>query len=143
MTDAKNKENLKFAIRLKAAAENAEKLVALAGRVIAESHDKRTFSERRRQDLQVSSTGVNLGAAVARGRYLLDNNLSTNDKLYVIMNKYAALLRQNDQSVTKDAALERFCRDLAAKYPEAYGRQQIKRTLSVPEIVRIHGGRSA
>lgn len=114
-------EGLKFILKLDMLGDDEKKLVQLAKEVIDESHDKRTFAERRNQDLQVNPTSINLGAAIGASHALMNNNLSTNDKLYMVMNKYLKLALQKNPKASKDKALERFCRDFAAAFPKEYG----------------------
>ena len=114
-------EGLKFILKLDMLGDDEKKLVQLAKEVIDESHDKRTFAERRNQDLQVNPTSINLGAAIGASHAMMNNNLSTNDKLYMVMNKYLKLALQKNPKASKDKALERFCRDFATAFPKEYG----------------------
>lgn len=135
MTDKKNSEGLKFVLKLDMCANDEKKLVQLAGEAIADSHDKRTFSERRNQDLRVNPTSINLGAAIGTSHAMMNNNLSTNDKLYMIMNKYLKLAQQKNSKISKDKALEHFCKDFANSFPVEFGAE--RKTQRTPEIKNL------
>lgn len=142
MTDKKNIESVKFLFELNSCADNEEKLVQLAGEAVVKSHDKRTFVERKNQDLSVNPASINLGAAIAKSHALMNHNLSTNDKLYMIMHKYLNAVLQKNPKASKDKALERFCADFAAKFPKEYGvKQNIQPALNVNTVMalRQHG----
>jgi hypothetical protein len=121
MTDNKKADGLRFILKLDIMADDERKLVQLAREIIDDSHDKRTFLERKNQDLQVNPTSINLGAAIGASHAMMNNNLSTNDKLYMVMNKYLKLALQKNPKASKDKALERFCKDFAAAFPKEYG----------------------
>ena len=138
MTDKKNPEGLKFILKLDMCANDEKRLVQLAGEAIAASHDKRTFSERRNQDLRVNPTSINLGAAIGTGHAMMNNNLSTNDKLYMIMNKYLKLAQQKNPKISKDKALEHFCKDFAASFPMEYGAEKkAQRTVEIRNLMAM------
>ena len=101
MTDKRNIEGVKFILKLDMSADDERKLVQLAKEAIDDSHDKRTFLERKNQDLRVNPTSINLGAAIGSGHAMMNNNLSTNDKLYMVMNKYIKLMQQKSPKITK------------------------------------------
>ncbi|MBQ8481865.1 MAG: hypothetical protein IJ532_04975 [Alphaproteobacteria bacterium] len=127
MTDKKNTEGLKFILKLDMMADDEKKLVQLAKEAIDDSHDKRTFLERKNQDLRVNPTSINLGAAIGSSHAIMNNNLSTNDKLYMIMNKYIKLVQQKNPKMTKDKALDNFCKVFSAEFPNEYGVKTIER----------------
>lgn len=124
MTTKKNAEGIKFIFKLDAATNDEKKLVELAKEAIEQSHDKRTFSERKNQDLRVNPTSINLGAAIGGSHAMMNTNLSTNDKLYMVMNKYIKLAQQKNPKISKDKALERFCTDFARTFPKEYGHKE-------------------
>lgn len=121
MTENKKAEVFKFVSMLHASADNEQALLLLAQNAIATSHDKRTFSERRSQDLRVNPTSINLGSAIGTSHAVMNNNLSTNDKLYMIMNKYIKLITNKNPKMNKDKALDRFCTEFASRFPEEFG----------------------
>ena len=121
MLEKKNAEGLKFMFRLDQAALDKSKLISLAHDVIDDSHDKRTFFERQVQDLRVNPTSINLGATIGLGHAVTNKNLSTNDKLYMVMHKYISLSLSENPKTSKDKALKRFCHEFAMSYPEEYG----------------------
>ena len=123
MVEKKNTEGLKFILRLNMVADDKDKLVLLAKQAVDESHDKRTFTERKNQDLRVNATSIKLGATIADAHVMLNNNLSTNDKLYKIMDRYINLVSEKHK-ITKDEALKHFCKDFANKFPQEYGKEQ-------------------
>ena len=127
MTDKKNAEGLKFILKLDMMADDEKKLVQLAKEAIDDSHDKRTFLERKSQDLRVNPTSINLGAAIGSSHAIMNNNLSTNDKLYMVMNKYIKLMQQKNPKTTKDKALESFCKVFSTEFPNEYGIKPIQR----------------
>ena len=99
----------------------------LAKEAIDDSHDKRTFLERKNQDLRVNPTSINLGAAIGSGHAMMNNNLSTNDKLYMVMNKYIKLMQQKNPKITKDKALDNFCKVFSTEFPNEYGLKPTQR----------------
>jgi len=138
MTDKKNSEGLKFILKLDMCANDEKKLVQLAGEAITDSHDKRTFSERRNQDLRVNPTSINLGAAIGTGHAMMNNNLSTNDKLYMIINKYLKLAQQKNPKISKDKALEHFCKDFANSFPAEFGAEhKMQRTPEIRTLIAM------
>lgn len=134
MTDTKKNEGLRFILKLDMAADDERKLVQLAREIIDNSHDKRTFLERKNQDLQVNPTSINLGAAIGASHAMMNNNLSTNDKLYMVMNKYLKLTLQKNPKTSKDKALERFCKAFATDFPQQYG---IKKSNNPPININL------
>lgn len=121
MTEKKNSEGLKFILKLDMAANDENKLLQLAREAIAESHDQRTFLQRSGQDLRVNPTSINLGAAIGTGHAMMNTNLSTNDKLNMVINKYLKLTIEKNPKISKEKALDKFCKDFAAAHPEQYG----------------------
>lgn len=141
METKRSAEGLKFILKLDMLGDDEKKLVQLAKEVIDESHDKRTFAERRNQDLQVNPTSINLGAAIGASHALMKNNLSTNDKLYMVMNKYLKLALQKNPKASKDKALERFCNDFATAFPKEYGAKETAQKNSSLNFVLKNRGR--
>lgn len=127
MTEKKNVEGVRFLLRLDQAALDKGKLLDLARSVIDESHDQRSFAERKAQDLTVNPTSVNLGATIGLGHAITNKNLSTNDKLYMILHKYIALSLNENPKASKDKILQRFSREFAMTYPKEYGLEESKR----------------
>lgn len=109
-----------FIFKLGAAAKDKDSLLQLARDVIDESHDKRTFDERRKQDLYANPTSIKLGSLVGLRKAITNKNLSTNDKLYMILQNYITLATANNRT-SPDNALKHFCKDFAAKYPKEFG----------------------
>jgi hypothetical protein len=136
MTDKRNIEGVKFILKLDMSADDERKLVQLAKEAIDDSHDKRTFLERKNQDLRVNPTSINLGAAIGSGHAMMNNNLSTNDKLYMVMNKYIKLMQQKSPKITKEKALDNFCKIFAAEFPNEYGIKNIpNRSIGLNEAI--------
>ena len=129
-----NTEKSDFIKRLKQATEDEDKLIQLAKEAIEESHDKRTFLERKNQDLSVNPTCINLGATIGIGHAIMNNNLSTKDKLYMIMDRYIKLALQKNHKASKDKALERFCKDFANAFPKEYGIKKAPEKLDTMQI---------
>ena len=109
-----------FIFKLGAAAKDKDSLLQLARDVIDESHDKRTFAERRKQDLYANPTSIKLYSLAGLKKAITNKNLSTNDKLYMIMQNYINLETANNRT-TPENALKHFCKDFAAKYPREFG----------------------
>ena len=86
MTDNTPSVGLTFKLRLDSIVSSTEDLVKLAKETMDVSHDHRTFSEREGKDLIVNPTSIKVGATIGMGRAIMNKNLSTNDKLYMIMN---------------------------------------------------------
>ena len=141
MTDKKNAEGLKFILKLDMLADDEKKLVQLAKEAIDDSHDKRTFLERKNQDLRVNPTSINLGAAIGSGHAMMNNNLSTNDKLYMVMNKYIKLMQQKNPKITKDKALDNFCKVFSTEFPNEYGLKPTQRKPVELNMVMLKKGR--
>ncbi|MBR1825966.1 MAG: hypothetical protein IJ770_05205 [Alphaproteobacteria bacterium] len=127
MNEKKNAEGVKFLFRLDQAALDKNKLIDLARNVIDESHDKRSFAERKMQDLRVNPTSVNLGATIGLGHAITNKNLSTNDKLYMVMHKYIALSLSENPKASKDKVLKRFCHEFAMSFPKEYGIEEAQK----------------
>jgi len=123
MTDNKPSEGLDFMMKLNTASFDEKKLVQLAHSAIVDSHDQRTFLEREGKDLRVNPTSINLGATIGMGHAILNHNLSTNDKLNMVMKKYIDLVVRNNPKTTKEEALNSFCKDFAKQYPNEYGKK--------------------
>lgn len=121
MIDNKPSEGLSFMMKLNNAAFDKKELVRLAHEAIMDSHDQRTFVERQGKDLRVNPTSINLGATVGMGHAILNHNLSTNDKLNMVMKKYIDLAVKDNPDISKESALKSFCKDFAKSYPEEYG----------------------
>lgn len=144
MADNINSENLKFLLKLDQAAAMAAKknprdaaflrtlcravisadkdsLLSLAREAIDESHDGRSFSQRRSRDLIVNPASISMGATFGLGHALMGANLSTKDKLYMVMNEYINLSVGHNAKASKDRALAKFCHDFAEKYPREFG----------------------
>ena len=109
-----------FIFKLSAAAKNKDSLLQLACDAINESHDKRTFAERRKQDLYVNPTSIKLYELAGLRKAITNKNLSTNDKLYMIMQNYINLLTAGNHT-SPENALKHFCKDFAAKFPKEFG----------------------
>ena len=62
-----------------------------------------------------------MGAAIGKSHAVMNNNLSTNDKLYMVMNKYIKLIQQQNPKITKEKALADFCKTFAADFPAEFG----------------------
>ena len=107
MTDKRNIEGVKFILKLDMSADDERKLVQLAKEAIDDS------------------TSIKLGAAIGSGHAMMNNNLSTNDKLYMVMNKYIKLMQQKSPKITKEKALDNFCKIFAAEFPNEYGIKNI------------------
>ncbi len=139
MTNEKKAEGLKFILKLDMAADDERKLVQLARDAIIDSHDKRTFLERKNQDLQVNPTSINLGAAIGMSHAMMNNNISTNDKLYMVINKYFKLALQKNPKTSKEKALEHFCKRFADMFPQEYGEKQQK--INSVNMTLLHKGK--
>ena len=126
MTDNTPSVSLMFKLKLDSVAFGKDDLIKLAKETIDVSHDHRTFSEREGRDLIVNPTSIKVGATVGMGRAIMNKNLSTNDKLYMIMNKYISLVRSKNPLASEYMALDSFRKDFAKKYPEEFGVKNCK-----------------
>ena len=115
------KESMNFYIKLKSCSEDKGLLLRMAAEAIAFSHDKRTLAQRRNQDLQFNPTSINLGSTIGTIRAFHKQNLSTNDKLCMIINKYINLETKNNPKFNKNKALDNFDREFAEQYPKQHG----------------------
>lgn len=120
MTENKTSEGLKFLMKLDMSAHSEKMLLQLAKDAIDESHDKRTFIERKGRDLLVNPSSVGLYAAIGKGHAISNANISTNDKLYMVMDSYIKLAKEHNPNVNKDKVLDRFCRAFAERFPLEY-----------------------
>ena len=159
MADKINPESLKFLLKLDQAAAMAEKktpkdaaflralyravlgadkeqLVSLASDVIDKSHDGRSFSERRSRDLIVNPASIGMGATFGLGHALMGANLSTKDKLYMVMNEYINLSVGGNAKASKDRALAKFCHEFAEKYPRQFGAENAENKMPL----KMNGG---
>lgn len=134
MTEKKNPESSNFANRLDQAATDKDKLLQLARDVIDESHDGRSFSQRRSRDLRVNPTGIFVGDAIARVHEKANANLSTNDKLYMVMQQYINLSIAGNPRASKDKALAKFCQEFAQKYPKEFGAENVSGRVISPQM---------
>lgn len=134
MNTINNTEKSDFIKKLKLVAEDENGLIRLAKEAIEQSHDKRTFLERKNQDLSVNPTCINLGATIGIGHAMMNNYLSTKDKLYIIMDRYIKHALQKNARISKDKALERFCKDFAAAFPKEYGIKKAPEKLNTMQI---------
>ena len=123
MVNEKNKEGINFLLKLDAlvARQDSDGLVDMAGEAIARSHDGRTFLQRKDRDLTLNPTVIKLKAIVGNSNALNNLDLSTNDRLYMIMNRYIGLEVVKSGKMTPEKALDKFCRQLAEKDPILYG----------------------
>ena len=115
-----NSKGFEFIQRLQVS-DDENKLVRLAKEAIDESHDQRTFLERKNKDLRFNPCGVNIGNVIAIGHAMANNDFTTKDKLYMVLEKYINLVQQKNPLTSKDKALERFEHNFAAAFPKEYG----------------------
>ncbi len=128
MADNKTIKRPSFIFELGAAADDKDKLLELARGAIAESHDHRTFVERK--ELNKKSDVLAMNARWALLKAMTSTNLSTNNKLYLIMERYVTLAEKQHPKISKAKALDNFFKDFAAKYPKEYGAEGINKTQS-------------
>lgn len=123
MAEKKNPKNANFLHGLYDAVANADKdkLLSLAGDAIDKSHDGRSFAQRRSRDLSVNSASISMGATFGLGHAMMGADLSTKDKLNMVMDAYINLSIGNNAKASKDRALAKFCQEFAEKYPRQFG----------------------
>lgn len=114
-------DSMQFYTKLKDCSENKDSLLKMAAEAIAFSHDKRTLAQRRSQDLQFNPTSINLASTIGTIRAFHKQNLSTNDKLCMIINKYIGLAIKDNPKLNKPKALEDFDCEFAKRYPNMHG----------------------
>ena len=119
MVEKKGPEGIRFICRLDRATVEADGLLKLAHDVIDESHDHRTFDERR--ELIKNADGLKVNAAVAQFKAMSGTDLSTNNKLYMIMERYVELEEKKHPKASRAKALDKFFEEFAAKYPQEFG----------------------
>lgn len=119
-----NPEKPDFIKKLEQVGEDEKALIRLAKEAINESHDKRTFLERKNRDIRFNPCGIAIGNAIATGHAMANSVFTTKDKLYMVMKKYIDLTIQKKPKISKDEALNKFCRDFAAEFPKEYGIQR-------------------
>ena len=130
MVENKKAEGLKFLMKLDSASAEKGKLLELARDTIRESHDHRTFSGRK--DLIINADSLDINRAYAWGHAVLNANFSTNDRLYLIMDRYVKLDTKGNPRASKAKALARFRAEFAKTYAQEYG---IK---SEPKMTDLH-----
>lgn len=99
----------KFMAELENAAQSKEDMLRLAGETIRKSHSKRTFVER---DLPVHETALNMRATYAAMNAYTRKDLSTDQRLILIKQKYQKL------------GFGDFDKDFKKAYPDEYGLKQ-------------------
>ncbi len=119
MTENKNAEGLKFLLKLDLAGANQDKLLELAHTSIAESKSHRTIKERK--DLITNSDALEINAARARIKAMVSTDLSTNNKLYLIMERYVKIAENQHPKISHHKALDEFFTKFSQKYPDDYG----------------------
>lgn len=130
MVENKKAEGLKFLLKLDQASAEKGKLLELARDAVRESHNHSTFSMRK--DLITNPNSLDINAAFARSHAMMNANFSTNDKLYLIMQRYVLLAEKETPRVSKAKALDRFIKEFAAAYPQEYGVQTTAKTAEKP-----------
>ncbi len=105
MAEKKKTDGQKFLEEMTAAADDKSKLLELASRVIQNSPSKRNLKDRK---LPENETAVKMRAAVAKLHALQGRDVSTDEKLLMIADKYGA---QTFKSAFK------------IRYPQEYGGQ--------------------
>lgn len=135
MTENKIADGLKFLLKLDMSSYSENMLLQLANDAINGSHDKRTFVERRGRDLLVNPTSVHLCSVIATGHAMTNSNLSTKDKLYMIMDRYVELAVRKKPKMSKDKALNNFCEEFAEKFPQAYGKGDMSKKMQQRAVV--------
>lgn len=142
MTDKKNSEGLEFILKLDVSANDEKKLVQLAKEAICDdTHDKRTFLERKNRDLHCNPYSINIGSIIATAHAMVNNDFSTKDKLYMVMQKYINLAQQNNPKISKEKALENFQHDFATAFPKEYGISKAPEKLNTLQIDAIRRAR--
>lgn len=130
MTENKKAEGKSFLSKLDQASADKGKLLELARDTIRESHNKLTFLGRK--DLSVKSISLHIRAAFAERKANVNSpEFSSNDRLYMIMQKYVELSKSNNPKVSEEKALNDFCKDFAAAYPKEYGVKSEQRSADV------------
>jgi len=119
MVDNKTIKRPSFIFELGAVADDKDKLLELARGAIAESHDHRTFAERK--DLIKNADCLDINARRALLKAMTSTNLSTNNKLYLIMERYVELEEKKHPKASRAKALDKFFEEFAAKYPQEFG----------------------
>lgn len=120
MTEKKKSTGLEFLLlKLNPAANNKDMLVELAHEALCKSHSKRTFVERCGKDLYLHS--LSLGANIAHIHAMTNKELTTSDKLYMVIKKYVELEQKNNPLMSETKAINNFCADLQKKCPQEYG----------------------
>lgn len=141
MADNKTIKRPSFIFELGAAADDKDKLLELARGAIAESHDHRTFVERKELNKKADVLAMNARWALLKA--MTSTNLSTNNKLYLIMERYVNLAEKQHPKISKAKALDNFFKDFAAKYPKEYGAEGANKvqSKSLPRefILHSHG----
>ena len=110
-----------FLMKLNGCASDKKLLLRMAAEAIAHSHDHRTLAQRRSQDLQFNPTSINLRACIGKIHALNNQNLSTNDKLCMVINEYINLEIKDNPKTHKDTALEHFNQQFLNLYPQQHG----------------------
>ncbi len=121
MVENRTNKRSSFIFELGAAADDKDKLLKLAHDAIVESpsSDKPSFVERK--DLNKSPDSLEMNARWALLKAMTSSNLSTNNKLYLIMERYVLLQEKQHPKISRAKALENFFKDFAAQYPKEYG----------------------
>ena len=110
-----------FIERLEQASKDKALLVKLANDVVCESHDHRTFSQRKDLIKNADTLCINAAYALTKMR---SPDFSTNDRLYMIMNRYVGIATKENPKLSRSKALDGFIKEFAASYPQAYGSRQ-------------------
>ncbi|MBQ7633090.1 MAG: hypothetical protein IJS88_03145 [Alphaproteobacteria bacterium] len=124
MTEKKDSEGLKFLFRLDLAGADQDKLLELARASIEESKTHRTFSERK--ELITNPDSLKVNAARAHIKAMVSTDLSTNNKLYMIMERYVEIDEKKHPTTPRHKALDKFFNDFAKKYPTEYGAAKVE-----------------
>lgn len=119
MVENKHAEGLKFMFRLDQASADKDKLLELAHTTLCESHSKRTFTDRCGKDLNLLS--LDLGETQARIHILANKEVSTKDKLCMIIKRYVVLSQKDNPRISEKRAIDNFCSELQKRYPKEYG----------------------
>lgn len=130
MVDSTKAEGLKFMFNLNQASDDKDKLLELAQTALRESHSKRTFVERCGKDLNLLS--LDLGATVGHMHVLTNKEVSTKDKLYMIIKRYVALTQKDNSKTSEKKAIDSFCSELQKRYPQEYGAETRVKTTNTP-----------
>ena len=133
MTENKPAEGLKFILKLDAAQNDFSKLLELANQSILASNTKRPFSERYGRDLPNNPQGIGIGAAIGKIHALTNKNLSTNDKLNMIMDRYI----KSHSPLKPENALKKFTTELQKLYPEAYSGKTAHKSADIQRIAAL------